>query len=44
MAIKVSVFGAEKESDEYAAALKLKNIIQFLYYIIFSGYLFINYT
>ena len=28
MAIKVSVFGAEKESDEYAAALKLKNIIQ----------------
>lgn len=27
MAIKVSVFGAEKESDEYAAALKLKNII-----------------
>ncbi len=28
MAIKVSVFGADKESDEYAAALKLKNIIQ----------------
>ena len=28
MAIKVSVFGAEKESDEYNAALKLKNIIQ----------------
>lgn len=28
MAIKVSVFGAEKESDEYAAALKLKSIIQ----------------
>ena len=28
MAIKVSVFGAEKESDEYNAALKLKDIIQ----------------
>ena len=28
MAIKVSVFGAEKESDEYNAALKLRNIIQ----------------
>ena len=28
MAIKVSVLGAEKESDEYIAALKLKNIIQ----------------
>ena len=28
MAIKVSVFGAEKESDEYNAAVKLRNIIQ----------------
>ncbi len=28
MAIQVSVFGAEKDSDEYIAALKLKNIIQ----------------
>lgn len=28
MAIKVSVFGAEKETDEYNAAVKLRNIIQ----------------
>ncbi len=28
MSVKVSVFGAEKESDEFKAALKLKGIIQ----------------
>ena len=28
MAIKVSIYGAEKDSDEYNAALKLKSIIQ----------------
>lgn len=28
MAIKVTVYGADKESDEYVAALKLKTIIQ----------------
>ena len=28
MSVNVSVRGAEKDSDEYQAALKLKNIIQ----------------
>lgn len=30
MAIKVSVYGADKDSDEYNAALKLKKIFKIL--------------